>query len=125
MTVEELMLYERLDNEIYERVEEICIHCLDLFNKCSIVVNLYGGYVAMSVRDHENDEIDDLQIPYSSFASREYLLLAKQIRQEDVRQRKLAKKKAREKEKEYKKEERRKLYERLKKGIEGINMEDA
>lgn len=117
MTVEELMLYERLDNEIYKRAEEICNH-LDLLYKCSLIVNLYEGYVIISVRDYENDEIDHLQMPYLLFVSREYISLAKQIREEDIRQRELAKKKAREKEKEYEKEERRKLYERLKKEFE-------
>lgn len=124
MTVEELMLYERLDNEIYERAEEICNH-LDLLYKCCLVFELYEGYVVMSIRDYEDDEVDHLKIPYSSFASREYLLLSKQIREEDVRQRELAKKKAREKEKEYEKEERRKLYERLKKEFERQSMEEA
>ena len=122
MTVEELMLYERLDNEIYERAEEICNH-VDLLYKNSLLVNLYEGYVMMSIRDYENDEVDHLHVPYFSFVAHEYLLLSKQIREEDMRQRELTKKKAREKEKEYEKEERRKLYETLKREFDEINKE--
>ena len=87
MTVSELMLYYRLEGEIYKRAEEIC-KSLDLLYKCDVEPVVNEDNIRMSILDYENDEVDSLTMTFEQFVSNNYLELARQVRKNDQEQKK-------------------------------------
>ena len=118
MTVSELMLYYRLEDEIYKRAEEIC-KSLDLLYKCDVEPVVNEDNIRMSILDYENDEVDSLTMTFEQFVSNNYLELARQVRKNDQEQKRKAEMEAKRLAEVKAKENRRKQYEQLKKEFEG------
>lgn len=118
MTVQELNLYERLDNEIHDRCYEICEE-LDLLYRSYPEYELDNGRIMISIIDDEGDCVDNITIPYDKFCDINYLTEARIIRNEQLRVIELAKKEAAEAKKKEEQTKRRKLYEELKKEFGG------
>lgn len=114
LTIVELMLYSRLKDEIYNRVEEICKN-LDLLYKCSVEPIVNKDTIRMSIIDYANDEVDSLTMTFEQFISNDYLNIAKSIREYDKEQKRKAKIEAKKKMEIEAKENRRRQYEQLKK----------
>lgn len=114
MTIAELMLFYRLDDEIYKRAEKICEE-LDLLYKSYVKPVVSKGTVIMEIYDYENEEVDRLEMTYEQFISTDCVELAKKIRKDEMERRKLAEQEAKKQAEIEAKEKRRDMYERLKK----------
>ena len=118
MRPEELMLYERLDDEIYERAEVIC-NDLDMSRSYYITdVSVDKGIVHINIVDDDGDTVDSLKISYDDFCEYDYLTRAKVIRERDLKEREEKEKKEREAQKAKAKEERKAMYLKLKEEFE-------
>ena len=117
MTVLELMLYYRLEDEIYKRSKQICEN-LDLLYKFTVEPIVNEDNIRMSILDYENDEVDSLKMTFEQFVSDNYLELARQIRKNDQEQKRKAEIEAKRLAEVKAKENRRIQYEQLKKEFE-------
>ena len=120
MTVPELMLYSRLEDEIYDRARDIC-RDLDMLYKAD--VKFYLDYdvkntIRMRIFDCEDDEVDYITMSFEDFASDDYIHIARKIRNEDKAKRKKAEQEAKKQKELEEKETRRQMYEQLKKEFE-------
>lgn len=117
MTVPELMLYSRLEDEIYGRARDIC-RDLDMLYKADVEPYVGQSTILMSIIDWENDEIDRITMSFEDFASDDYIHIARKIRNEDKAKRKKAEQEAKKQKELEEKETRRQMYEQLKKEFE-------
>lgn len=124
MTVLELMLYYRLEDEIYKRSKQICEN-LDLLYKCTVEPIVNEDNIRMSILDYENDEVDSLKMTFEQFVSDNYLELARQIRKNDQEQKRKAEIEAKRLAEVKAKENRRIQYEQLKKEFEGETVNEV
>lgn len=118
MTVSELILYYRLEDEIDERAEEIC-EVLDLLYRCYVKPVVNKDNIRMEILDYENNEVDSLTMTFEQFVSDNYLNCARGIRKKDKEQKIKAEIEAKRLAEVKAKENRRKQYELLKKEFEG------
>ena len=116
MTVPELMLYSRLEDEIYDRARDIC-RDLDLLYKTDVEPYVGTSSIRMSIIC-ENDEVDCITMSFEDFASDDYIHIARKIRNEDKAKRKKAEQEAKKQKELEEKEIRRQMYEQLKKEFE-------
>ena len=124
MTVLELMLYYRLEDEIYKRSKQICEN-LDLLYKFTVEPIVNEDNIRMSILDYENDEVDSLKMTFEQFVSDNYLELARQIRKNDQEQKRKAEIEAKRLAEVKAKENRRIQYEQLKKEFEGETVNEV
>ena len=124
MTVLELMLYYRLEDEIYKRSKQICEN-LDLLYKFTVEPIVNEDNIRMSILDYENDEVDSLKMTFEQFVSDNYLELARQIRKNDQEQKRKAEIEAKRLAESKAKENRRIQYEQLKKEFEGETVNEV
>ena len=118
MTVSELMLYYRLEDEIDERAEEIC-EVLDLLYRCYVKPVVNKDNIRMEILDYENNEVDSLTMTFEQFVSDNYLNCVRGIRKKDKEQKIKAEIEAKRLAEVKAKENRRKQYKLLKKEFEG------
>ena len=124
MTVLELMLYYRLEDEIYKRSKQICEN-LDLLYKFTVEPIVNEDNIRMSILDYGNDEVDSLKMTFEQFVSDNYLELARQIRKNDQEQKRKAEIEAKRLAEVKAKENRRIQYEQLKKEFEGETVNEV
>ena len=124
MTVLELMLYYRLEDEIYKRSKQICEN-LDLLYKFTVEPIVNEDNIRMSILDYGNDEVDSLKMTFEQFVSDNYLELARQIRKNDQEQKRKAEIEAKRLAEVKDKENRRIQYEQLKKEFEGETVNEV
>ena len=117
MTVPELMIYSRLEDEIYDRARDIC-RDLDLLYKTDVEPYVGTSTIRMSIIDCEDDEVDYITMSFEDFASDDYIHIARKIRNEDKAKRKKAEQEAKKQKELEEKETRRQMYEQLKKEFE-------
>ena len=117
MTVPELMLYSRLEDEIYDRSRDIC-RDLDMLYKANVEPYVGQSTIRMSIIDCENDEVDHITMSFEDFASDDYIHIARKIRNEDKDKRKKAEQEAKKQKELEAKEARKKMYEQIKEEFE-------
>ena len=117
MKVEELILYYKLDKEIYERATIIC-NKLDLLYKCSVEPSINENTIRMSIIDYENDEVDSLTMSFEDFCADDYMERATKQRERDEEKQRLSKLESEKQKEELDKQNRKILYEKLKKEFE-------
>ena len=114
----ELMLYERLYDEIYERAEEISNDLNLSYNGSTTEVDIGKGFVHINIVDGECDTVDSLKISYEDFCGYDYCVKAKVIRERDLKEKEEKRRKEREAQKAREKEERKAMYLKLRKEFE-------
>lgn len=117
MKVEELNLYYKLDEKIYERANMICDK-LDLLYECSVEPSVNESTIRMSIIDYEDDEVDSLTMSFEDFCADDYIERAIKQRERDKEEQRLSKLKAEKRKEELARQERKALYKKLKREFE-------
>lgn len=75
MKIEDLKEYNKIENEIYERVENICKEILQFNEFYDVDIGINN--ISITVKDTEDDPINSLILSFEEFCSDNYIDIAK------------------------------------------------
>ena len=76
MKIEDLKEYNKIENEIYERVENICKEILQFNEFYDVDIGINN--ISITVKDTEDDPINSLILSFEEFCSDNYVNIAKE-----------------------------------------------